>query len=370
MSNIDYWILLHKAPGLGTKGFLQALNVFGSPKAIFEADKESLKLAGIFKNKTLDFIVSPDISIIGADLKWLEKENHHLLTIEDEYYPNLLKEIVDPPPLLYVIGSKEVLNNNQLAMVGSRNPTQGGIENAVNFAQELSAYGLTIISGLASGIDSASHQGALNQKAPTIGVCGTGLDKVYPSKNRALAHQISMKGALVSELNIGTPPIAKNFPRRNRIISGLSIGTLVVEANIRSGSLITARLAVEQGREVFTIPSSIKNPQAKGCHYLIKQGAKLVENIDDILEELQNIELINKVKSINNENELDKNDNKKNTNTIQSKILKYVSYEAKTIDNLVELTKLPINIVNQEILMLELAGKISNTNGQGFILKE
>ena len=220
------------------------------------------------------------------EIAWLAEPNHHLITLSDPRYPPLLREIADPPAVLYVIGDPDLLSATQLGIVGSRNPTPGGSETAHAFASYLTQSGLTITSGLALGVDAAAHRGALAVGGKTIAVAGTGLDRVYPARHRELAHEIAGQGALISEFSLGTPALPSNFPRRNRIISGLSLGVLVVEAALQSGSLITARLAAEQGREVFAIPGSIHNPLARGCHALIRQGAKLVETAADILEEL------------------------------------------------------------------------------------
>ncbi|CAG0910748.1 unnamed protein product, partial [Cyprideis torosa] len=223
---------------------------------------------------------------IAADLNWLSHDKHYILPITSEQYPSLLRAIDDPPPLIYVVGDPNLLSYPQLAVVGSRNATRAGIANAEAFSLHLASAGLGITSGLALGIDTAAHRGALKADGITLAVAGTGLDGVYPARNRSLAEEIARTGALISEFPIGTRPSPENFPRRNRIISGLSLGTLVIEAAAKSGSLITARLASEQGREVFAIPGSIHNPLARGCHQLIRQGAKLVETGDDILEEL------------------------------------------------------------------------------------
>jgi len=197
-----------------------------------------------------------------------------------------LLNIPDPPPLLYAKGNRALLNRASLAIVGSRNATAQGVNHAEAFAQTLSSAGLCIISGMAHGIDSAAHRGGLRETGSSIAVVGTGLDRIYPAANRELAHALANEGLLLSEFALGTPPLAANFPRRNRIISGLSLGCLVVEASLQSGSLITARMALEQGRDVFAIPGSIHSPQSKGCHHLIKQGAKLVESAQDVLDEL------------------------------------------------------------------------------------
>lgn len=234
----------------------------------------------------LDYLSHPDWQSVEQDLHWLEQPGNHLLHQDDPRYPPLLRQIPYPPPLLFVHGDPLCLQAPQLAIVGSRSPTPLGRETAHSFAAHLAGAGLVITSGLAFGIDAAAHQGALSGNGSTIAVMGTSLDRVYPAKHRDLAHRIAAHGALVSELPIGTPALAENFPRRNRLISGLALGVLVVEAATQSGSLITARLAAEQGREVFAIPGSIHNPLAKGCHALIRQGAKLVETATDILEEL------------------------------------------------------------------------------------
>jgi DNA processing protein len=223
---------------------------------------------------------------IAPTLDWLADANRHLLSLDDPRYPCLLREIDDAPVLLYVAGRLDLLQRPALAMVGSRNPSALGAQTAEGFARGFSGAGLTVVSGLALGIDAAAHRGALDGAGSTIAVVGTGLDIVYPARNRDLAHQIARSGALVSEFPLGMSARADHFPRRNRILSGLALGCLVVEANLRSGSLITARLASEQGREVFAIPGSIHSPVARGCHLLIRQGAKLTESTADVIEEL------------------------------------------------------------------------------------
>lgn len=224
---------------------------------------------------------------IAGELRWLERDGHHFVPLDAPLYPPLLAEVSDAPVGLFVRGDPAALSLPQLAIVGSRNPTAGGRDHAASFASHLARCGLAITSGLAMGIDAAAHQGALDAAGITIAVCGTGLDIDYPPAHGALAETIAARGALISEFPLGTPALKANFPRRNRIISGLALGTLVVEAALRSGSLITARLAAEQGREVFAIPGSIHNPLTRGCHQLIRQGAKLVETADDIFAELR-----------------------------------------------------------------------------------
>ena len=279
------WLALNQISGLGNEGLRRLLQAFGTPANIFATPTHILKQ--IVKPAVANAIShGVDENALAPIAAWLENPNNSIVTLADPDYPQALLNIPDPPLLLYVKGQRELLNRPTLAVVGSRNASAQGLKNAEAFAQASSAAGLCIASGMAHGIDAAAHRGGLRGIGSSIGVIGTGLDKVYPAANRELAHQLAKEGALISEFSLGTPPLAANFPRRNRIISGLSLGCLVVEASLQSGSLITARMALEQGREVFAIPGSIHAPQAKGCHYLIKQGAKLVECAQDILEEL------------------------------------------------------------------------------------
>ncbi len=280
----DWLILLH-APGVGPRTFAELLKHYPNPCAVRSASRAELAALGL-EAAALDYLTAGQWPELDRDLEWLKHPDNHALTLHDARYPPLLREIFDAPPVLFVRGTPTLLATPQLAMVGSRNPTPGGAQTAHDFAAHLARAGLTITSGLALGIDAASHRGALAAQGLTIAVAGTGLDRVYPASHRDLAHAIVAQGALVSEFPPGTPPLPENFPRRNRIISALSLGTLVVEAALRSGSLITASHAVEQGREVFAIPGSIHNPLARGCHALIRQGAKLVETAADIVEEL------------------------------------------------------------------------------------
>jgi DNA processing protein len=278
---LRYWLALLRAPGIGAVGFRELLQR-ASPERLFSNPSLANPSAEL-----RDYLRAPDWSAVEHDLAWLEQDDCHILVLDEPAYPPLLRELHDAPPLLFVRGDPEPLRNPQLAVVGSRNPSVVGKETALAFSRTLAGAGMVITSGLAQGIDAASHQGALDGGGQTIAVFGTGLDRVYPARNRDLARAIvEHGGTLVSEYPPGTEPLPRNFPRRNRIISGLSLGTLVVEAALRSGSLITARLAMEQGREVFAIPGSIHNPLARGCHRLIRDGAKLVETAQDILEEL------------------------------------------------------------------------------------
>lgn len=280
-----FWLILSQAPGLGAGGVADLVKHFGSAEAACQASDSSLAQAGL-KPQTRAAIRDPDRALLETSLDWAGQSAHQaILTPVDPNYPARLLELPSPPPVLFVAGDVGALSEPQLAMVGSRNPTRGGAETATAFARHLAGLGLTITSGLALGIDAASHLGAL-EAGQTIAVMGTGPDRIYPAANRALAERIIEQGALVTEFPPGTGPQGSHFPRRNRLISGLSLGTLVVEAAPGSGSLITARYAVEQGREVFAIPGSIHNPLARGCHALIRQGAKLVDAADQLLEEL------------------------------------------------------------------------------------
>jgi DNA processing protein len=279
------WLALSRIAGLGNEGARHLLRTFGVPAQIFAASAQALK--NVVKPDVAQAIrAGVDMAALAPVAAWLEDPINRVVTLADPDYPQSLLNIPDPPLLLYVKGRPELLNRQALAIVGSRNATAQGLRNAQAFGQAASQAGLCVVSGMAHGIDAAAHKGGLLGPAASIAVVGTGLDKVYPAANRELAHQLAKEGAIISEFALGTPPLAANFPRRNRIISGLALGCLVVEASLQSGSLITARMALEQGREVFAIPGSIHAAQSKGCHYLIKQGAKLVECAEDILEEL------------------------------------------------------------------------------------
>ena len=287
-SELASWLRLALAPGIGPVAGRALLGRFGLPENIFTADAASLR--ALIPARLVPGLLAPvsaeTQALIERTIDWARQPGNHLLTLADEAYPSRLLDTADPPLLLYAKGRIALLQAPSLAVVGSRNATAQGIADAGRFARSASEAGLTIVSGLAMGIDAAAHRGGLGGPGSTVAVIGTGIDIVYPARNHALAHEIAAMGCLVSEYPLGTPAVAANFPRRNRIISGLSRGVLVVEAASRSGSLITARLAADQGRDVFAIPGSIHSPLSKGCHELIKQGAKLVDTAQDILDEL------------------------------------------------------------------------------------
>ena len=279
------WLRLTLTPGVGGESQRALLANFGLPRHIFAAGHTAL--CRVVTSKQASALLEDErTQAVAAALAWAQTPGNHVLTLADPEYPQRLLETMDPPTLLYAKGRVDLLKRPSLAMVGSRNATPQGLANAESFAACLSAGGLTIVSGLALGIDAAAHRGALKGAASTVAVIGTGADRIYPAGNRELARRIAEEGCIVSEFPLGAPAMAANFPRRNRIIAGLSAGVLVVEAAERSGSLITARLAGEQGRDVFAIPGSIHSPLSKGCHRLIKQGAKLVDDARDVLEEL------------------------------------------------------------------------------------
>jgi len=357
MDDLHGWLLLNRAPRIGPKTFATILSHFQTPQAFFEASawrNPELKLPALASR----FLESAGQEQIQEDLTWLEQDSNHLITYHDARYPPLLKEIPDPPPLLFLRGEPSILTQVQLAIVGSRNPTPLGEENARAFAYHLAKQGMVITSGLAIGIDGVSHQAALDAGGKTIAIMATGLNRVYPSRHHQLAHHIEETGgALVSEFPIGTPPMPKLFPRRNRIISGLSTGTLVVEAAIKSGSLITARQALEQGRDVFAIPGSIHNPLAKGCHKLIRDGAKLVETAQDIFEELGNMALTSHI--LQSPNPVVNTD----ADHEYADLLAALVTEPVAIDWLAEKTGYPVNELSSMLLMLELEGKVQAMPG-------
>lgn len=340
-------------PGVGCRTILRLLESH-TPAALFAESASALAAFGL-KDDVVNAIKNPDWGLIDYDLAWLSQPNNRVMTLYDPNYPPLLKEISDPPPLLFVRGNPELLSNPQIAIVGSRNPSTSGLEIAFNFAKTLSECGFTITSGLALGIDAAGHLGALKANGYTIAVAGTGLDRVYPAKHKDLATEIVNTGAIISEFPPGTTAKANHFPRRNRIISGLCQGLLVVEAAKLSGSLITARMALEQNREVFAIPGSIYNPLARGCNALIREGAKLVETTQDILEELNQYYQQDEDFSLPiTQSTLDLD---------QQTLLNLVMFSPTSIDTLVENTNESVEVISSMLLILELQGYIEATPG-------
>ncbi len=359
---LSAWLALNRAPHLGPISIQRLLEHYASPLEIFDASASDLAACGL-NSRQIESLSAPDWASVETDLRWLEQDQAHVCVLSDAAYPPLLRQIPDPPPVLYLFGHPEVMGFQQLAMVGSRTPTPMGRETAHEFGAHLAALGLVVTSGLAQGIDAAAHRGAISVGGMSIAVTGTGLDRVYPAQHHDLAHEIAETGVLVSEFPLGSPPRPGNFPRRNRIISGLSRGVLVVEAALRSGSLVTARLALEQGREVFAVPGSIHNSLAKGCNALIRQGAKLVETAQDVLEEFP--DFVAELPSESSEQvavsdfELDED---------YRKVLKNVGYEPTSVDKVVERSGLTVDAVCSMLLVLELQGYIATMSGGRYCL--
>lgn len=364
------WLRLMQIPGVGPDTARRLLSTFGLPEHILSAGFSALQK--IVSERIAHAIVeSPsaeDQKQIDRALEWTVQDGNRILTLADADYPPALLDISDPPILLYAKGNITLLANTSLAVVGSRNATAQGISNAEKFSEALAHAGLTIISGMALGIDTAAHQGALlaskkGTVASTIAVIGTGADLVYPARNRKLAHQIAEAGCIISEHPLGTPAIASNFPRRNRIISGLARGVLVIEAALQSGSLITARMAAEQGRDVFAIPGSIHSPLSKGCHLLIKQGAKLVESAQDILEELKyEVSPSENVHATTESMTANVSSNAQSDNHAHT-ILKAMGFDPVTPDALAQRCQLDIGLINAKLLVLELDGEVEQLSG-------
>ncbi len=341
------WLTLCLTPGLGAATIRRLLRGFGLPEQVLSADRSSLaRIAGAETANALTSGAAAEA--VERSLAWASAVNHHILTLADESYPRLLLETADPPPLFYAIGNLGLLNRKALAIVGSRNGTAQGLRNAEAFAKAFSQGGVTIVSGLALGIDAAAHRGGLAGTGSTIAVLGAGVDIVYPQANAALFGHIAERGLLVSEYALGSPSVAHNFPRRNRIISGLAQGCLVVEAALGSGSLITARLATEQGREVFAIPGSIHSPLSKGCHSLIKQGAKLVDSAEDVIAELGSWHYASTLPP---------------PPAGARELLEQMGYDPVDIDSLCARAGLPPERVTTDLLQLELDGLVATLPG-------
>ncbi|MES2073068.1 MAG: DNA-processing protein DprA [Pseudomonadota bacterium] len=352
------WIRLEQTPGVGQETARKLLAAFGLPEQIFAAGFPALRT--IVPDRIALALSQPlteETRIqIDKTLDWCGQPGNQALTLVDAAYPRALLNIPDPPVIIYVKGRAALLEAAAMAVVGSRNATAQGIDNAEKFSEALSHAGWTIVSGLAAGIDAAAHQGGLRGPGSTIAVIGTGADIVYPARNRKLAHLIADGGCIVSEYPLGMPAIAANFPRRNRIISGLAKGVLVVEAAAQSGSLITARMAAEQGREVFAIPGSIHSPLAKGCHLLIKQGAKLVESAQDILDELLTGPVVPARDVLPQAGPADN----------QHPLLSLMGYDPVHIDTLALRSGQQVAVLNAQLLNLELEGAVEQLPGANY----
>jgi DNA processing protein len=353
------WIRLAQCAGVGPNTARKLLSAFGLPQQVFAAGLRSL--GNVVPERVARALSAPPsaetLALIERTLAWAAQPDNHVLTLADHAYPKPLLEIADPPLMLYVKGRLDLLGSPSIAVVGSRNATAQGILNAETFSEALSQAGMTVVSGMALGIDTAAHQGALRGTGATVAVIGTGADIVYPARNRALAHQIAASGCIVSEYPLGMPAIAANFPRRNRIISGLARATLVVEAAIQSGSLITARMAAEQGRDVFAIPGSIHAPLSRGCHELIRQGATLVEAAQDILDDMRCMQLPHAARvaapAISQERMAGDSDT----------LLQIMGYDPVDLDLLARRAGMAAAPLSAALLALELDGKIEMLAG-------
>ena len=351
------WLQLTLTPGLGPAALRGMLRQFGLPAAVLE--KKRADLAPFASAAALDALSSEAVARSVANaVAWAGTAGHHIVTLADENYPKSLLEISDPPAVLYAVGNIALLQRPLIAIVGSRNATAQGERNAESFGKTLSDNGLTIVSGLALGIDAAAHRGGLCGSGSTIAVLGTGVDVVYPRRNVELAAQIAGQGLLLSEFPLGTAPAAYNFPRRNRLISGLSRGCLVVEAAAASGSLITARSAADQGREVFAIPGSIHSPLSKGCHALIKAGAKLVESADDVLAELAGFRPSGYASTT-----ALASPNGGGARSGNSGLLAHMGHDPVDVDSLCTRAGLSAEQVSSELLRLELDGQVASLPG-------
>lgn len=357
-------LALLRMPGIGPITFQRLVAHFGSCDGVLSAGAPEWVKAGL-PAAIVALLRTPNWPLVETDLRWLEQPGHHLLRLGEPAYPALLATLADAPPLLFVRGDPEALTQAALAVVGSRNPTTDGRRLASRFAADLTRCGLVVVSGLAVGIDAAAHRGALEAGGLSVAVCGTGLDTVYPRTHAALAEQLIAEGALVSEWPPGTPALPAHFPRRNRIISALSLGTLVVEAAPRSGSLITARLAAEQGREVFAIPGSLDNPMARGCHALIRQGAKLVESVADILEELPAGLAAARAQQSPSADDIHSRPTKipEESRTL----LNAMGYTPVTVDELVERVGLTAQMLSSMLLAMELQGLVEALPGGRYV---
>lgn len=360
------WINLALVPGVGPKTLQKILAQNATPSELYDMELSQLLALGIREKAAKQIEQTPPNQLnehAEKALSWAQDEGHHLITLACDTYPERLKNIETAPPLLMVKGNLEALSHPQVAMVGSRYPTSSGGQQAYDFAQQLSELGLTITSGLARGIDALAHQGVVDVKGSTLGVLGTGIDEIYPRANAKLADKIIEQGAIISEFPLGTKAMRSHFPRRNRIVSGLSLGTLVVEATLKSGSLITARQALEQNREVMAIPGAIHNPQKAGCHFLIRQGAKLIETPEQVLEELS-LQIGQQTSGFKDKNDCEKlNSTKLELQGEQLKVYDALDYDGLDMESLVNKTRLDVGQLSMVLMELELAGILKQEQG-------
>lgn len=361
------WLWLLRAPGLSPPLAIRLISEYGDAATALAAGRGGWSRLGL-PRAACDALAAPDAARVDSDLAWLrDAPGRHLITYADPRYPQRLREVDGAPAALFCIGDVELLRLPQIGIVGARSATAQGLDNAHGFAAALCGRGLVVTSGLALGIDGAAHRGALSVGGNTIAVCGTGLDRVYPARHKDLAHAIAASGLLVSEFSPGMPPLPENFPQRNRLIAGLSLGVLVVEAARESGSLITARLAAEQGREVFAIPGSIHNTLARGCHQLIRQGARLVESVDDIVEELAGVLAGALADALAADAPTPLAAEAEPARDLQS-IWRAMGDEPVTVDRLVEQLQWPADKLGEALLKLELDGWVA-TDSAGRVMR-
>jgi len=369
---LEAWLVLLRAPGIGAAALRALLARHGDVRAALRAARRGECGERVAEPACRQWLDGPDRNRIEADLAWLAEPGHALLTCDGEDFPALLDEVPAAPAALFVAGDPALLWQPQIAIVGSRNATQGGIANARAFARTLASAGFCITSGLAEGVDGAAHAAALDAGGTTVAVLGTGPDLVYPASHRPLSARISAEGALVSEFPPGTTGKATHFPRRNRVIAGLSLGTLVVEASPRSGSLITARNATEAGREVFAIPGSIHNPLARGCHQLIRQGAKLVETAAEIVTELaplaQRLGASLRERLDADAPAMPPAAPPRSDDPDYARLFAALGHDPLAIDQLAERSGLPVASLSSMLLMLELEGAVTAAHG-GYSLR-
>jgi len=362
MTKEYYWIALVHILGIGNTDYKKLVEKFGCVEKIFNASVlELMEIGGITRKKAESIKAFSNRDIVEKQLNSMKRTGAKLITIDDETYPENLKNIYNPPPLLFVKGELRKQDNCSIAIVGSRKATHYGKLAAEKLAKELSSYGVTIVSGMARGIDTIAHKAALDLDGRTIAVLGSGLDVIYPPENKNIYHRISERGAVISEFLFGTKPYSFNFPLRNRIISGLSLGTVVVEAGPKSGALITARFAMEQGREVFAVPGNVYCTQTKGTHGLIRQGAKLVEGIEDILEEISILK-----KKISEEKEREKKPPLEVSQELRP-ILDIIGFEPLHIDEIILKTGICSSKISSLLLELEVDGFIKQLPGKRFV---
>ena len=351
--NLEHLLALKSIEGIGNVRAFKLLKRFGSAKKVFSAQRQELAESGL-TSTIIDRIFDFTPTILSPTLDWANQDHNHIIPFGSPYYPELLAQIAVPPVILFAKGNIDLISSPQIAIVGSRKPSVQGVTATQQFGKALCEAGYTLTSGLALGIDGEAHRTALAANGYTIAVMGTGLERVYPGRHRTLAHQIATKGLLLSEKLPQESIDQGSFPQRNRIIAGLSLGVLVVEAAEKSGTLITARHAMEEGREVFAVPSSIHNPLAKGCHKLIKQGAKLTESVQDILEDMPSYGV---PKLTNN------NDPRPQLDSDSETFLKHIDFEVTSLDQVVTRSGLTVDAAVNKLLLLELQGWVVNTAG-------